>query len=277
MRFILILALLLPFLYWLASDGLKARSRKIVLVPDLLYALSEANWDQVTEGFEYKTARLKNSLGIQKTFSVYVWRFDPDKFHISVVNQHEKGGSRIKDYREKANAILAINGGFFAIKKDRTLKASGLVVIGQKELSPYHKGAGSGLFYEVGGKMALGWARQAQHYQSVEQALQVGPMVVDPGGKNGISRNDGRYAKRTVLCQDFKGRFLVVIIDGSITLYDTGKLLSTSEKRGGLSCERALNLDGGPSTMVDYAFKGKSLTVKGRWPVVNALVIKPRK
>ncbi len=274
MRIIMTLAVILPFLYWMASDGLKHRSRKIVLVPDLLYTLADSQWDKAGDGLDYKVARLTNSVGSKKSFAIHVWRFDPEKFSLTVVNQHKNKGSSIRAYREKADAVLAINGGFFGIEKGSVLKASGLVVAGGKQLSPYRKGAGSGLFYQKGDRLAIGWARQAEHYAPLTQALQVGPMVVDPGGNNGISRNDGKYARRSVLCQDFRGRFLVIVIDGNITLFETGKLLSASEKQGGLGCERALNLDGGPSTMLDYRRDGRSVHIAGRWPVVNALVLK---
>ena len=81
---------------------------------------------------------------------------------------------------------------------------------------------------------------------SMNDAIQAGPFVVDPGGKFGIRSDDGQHARRTIviLSEDAVG----VALTSSCTLYELADGLVASPKSFGVDhVERALNLSGGPS------------------------------
>ena len=53
-------------------------------------------------------------------------------------------------------------------------------------------------------------------------------------------------------------------------------MLSSPREAGGLACEVALNLDGGPSTQAMTAPAASELSLVGRWRIQNALVLSRR-
>jgi hypothetical protein len=91
---------------------------------------------------------------------------------------------------------------------------------------------------------------------TAELAVQAGPRLVEADGRPGIRTDDGQRAPRTVLCLGDGGRRVDLILvwrAGNPVvgpgLFALSRALSTpllppDPRR----CERALNLDGGPST-----------------------------
>jgi Phosphodiester glycosidase len=69
---------------------------------------------------------------------------------------------------------------------------------------------------------------------------------------------------------------VIVVVMGGLSLFEMGEVLSAREADGGFDCERALNLDGGPSTAVSFSMDGKSVEVKGRWKISDGLAVKSR-
>ena len=68
----------------------------------------------------------------------------------------------------------------------------------------------------------------------------------------------------------------IIVITGGLSLYETGELLASPEADGGFGCDRALNLDGGPSTQASFAWEAEVLEIPGRWKVPNALLLVAR-
>ncbi len=50
-------------------------------------------------------------------------------------------------------------------------------------------------------------------------------------------------------------------------------MLSTSEADGGFGCDRAINLDGGPSSQVSVLANGESTESPGLWKISSSLVL----
>jgi hypothetical protein len=109
-------------------------------------------------------------------------------------------------------------------------------------------------------------------------AIQSHPLIVEPEGKPGIHRDDGRRAARTVAC--LKGRALHFIMISAPrgegpTLFESAALLRAPAPRG-FGCTRALNLDGGPSSGVVF---GAGVSARPREPiapVAYGIAIEPR-
>jgi exopolysaccharide biosynthesis protein len=153
---------------------------------------------------------------------------------------------------------------------------SGLLVSNNRRIAgPTAKG-GSGIVYERAGLIEIDLIKKFVMDNSVVAALQVGPLVVDPGGTNGIRRNDFDRQNRSAICRDRSSQIVIVVVIGGLSLFEMGEVLSVREADGGFDCERALNLDGGPSTAVSFSMDGKSVEVMGRWKISNGLAVKSR-
>src|SRR5262245_23966030 len=118
--------------------------------------------------------------------------------------------------------------------------------------APSACGCSPGVFTEPGEPVRVSAGRRRLSHSArpglVQAAVQVGPLVVDPGGKNGIVRNDLDRQRRSAICLLPDGLTVIVLVDGGLSLHELGEVLASPEVDGGFGCDRALNLDGGPST-----------------------------
>lgn len=109
-------------------------------------------------------------------------------------------------------------------------------------------------------------------------AVQSHPLIVEPEGKPGIHRDDGRRAARTVACKKNDALHFIVISaprgEGP-TLFETSALLREPAPRG-FGCTRALNLDGGPSSGVVFGAEVPARSREPTAPVAYGIAIRPR-
>ncbi len=174
-----------------------------------------------------------------------------------------------------ARGLAVINGGYF----EADFRPSTWLKNGGVQLSPQADPS-------KGGVLALGPAKDAQPYLGAlaglrfepELAVQSFPLIVEPDFKQGIRRDDGRRAARTVACLiDDTLHFLVITAprgEGP-TLFEMADWLRQPEPRG-FHCRVALNLDGGPSTGVWFSPR---VAARQRPPLANvgyAIAIVPR-
>ena len=143
---------------------------------------------------------------------------------------------------ERPSAI--INGGFsgsfvFPIPV-------GLVVSDGRQYGALNQDSGlqTGIFCVNGGKAQI-IHRSNYLADGCAQALQSGPIVVEPGSRNGIRINERTRPKytRSIVCVDTNGQVLL-IRSSSAHLYDLGEMLRRPVRKDGLGCETALNLSG---------------------------------
>ena len=162
-----------------------------------------------------------------------------------------------------------------AIKEDPPGRSASLTTEGMTLITPDRSGSSAVkqriVTYRQG--VDIDFVETASDLRGIEDAVQVGPLVVDPGGKNGIRRNDFDRQNRSVVCRQVGGSVAIIVITGGLSLYETGDLLAASEADGGFGCDRALNLDGGPSTQASFAWEAEVLEIPGRWKVPNALLL----
>ncbi len=155
------------------------------------------------------------------------------------------------------------NGGYF----EPDLRPSGLVVDQGREISPPSKGSGLLL---LGERFSLVRFHEAPPALLRESALQLWPFLIEPGGADGIRRDDGKRARRSAIGLDDAGRGLLAgVVGEGVTLF---QLMTLCRQLGAVV---AANLDGGPST-------GFALSAAPAWkvasqtPVANALVLHAR-
>lgn len=194
--------------------------------------------------------------------------FEPTKLRLEI--ELAKRGAPLAQLLPPG-ALAVVNGGYFEadFRPSTWLKNAGVELAPKSDTS---KGgvlalADSGVY--LGPFAGLGFEPRL--------AIQSFPLIVEPEGRPGIRRDDGRRAARTVACLVGSRLHFIVIAaargDGP-TLFESVGLMREAPPRG-FGCRVALNLDGGPSTGVWF---GPQVAAKPRSPfasVAYAIAILP--
>lgn len=182
-----------------------------------------------------------------------------------------KGGAELGSLLSP-KALAVVNGGYF----EADFRPTTWVVDAGVQLSAKSDTSKGGVFALGSGGLYVGPVAGLTYAPRL--AVQSFPLVVEPEGKPGVYRDDGRRAARTIACQVNDSLHFVVITaprgDGP-TLFETAALLR-EPRPSGFGCRRALNLDGGPSSGVWFA---PALQAKQRPPFAKvgyAIAILPR-
>lgn len=208
-------------------------------------------WTAAAPGLESADLVLSGAIRLRSL------RFDQAHFQLQLLSP--AGGVHVPaDLPPKAVAIW--NGGYF----EPDLRPSGLAIDqGRQSGAP---NGGSGLLL-MGDRFSLLRYRENERPNPRESALQLWPFLIEPGGADGIRRDDGKRARRSAIGLDGAGRGLLVGVTGDgITLFQLMTLLRE------LGAVVALNLDGGPST--GFAVRGApDWREPSETIVANALVL----
>jgi uncharacterized protein YigE (DUF2233 family) len=233
----------------------------------LLAAGKQAMPSELMPGLDYRLIELPG-FGLK----VHAWSFDQAGFAFRMTMEKTPQGSHVRDLIGPPPDVLAINGGFFERDRKGVLTPSGLVIMRGQETSPENAGAGSGIIYWGAGGVGIGYRKTLTGHGLMAEAVQVGPVLVDPGGKVSVSNSKHDRQNRSAACLT-PGRFAIVAVDGGLSLYQLATLLAAPRDQGGLGCDVALNLDGGPSTQASSRAGTQNLDVFGGTTVQNALII----
>ncbi len=173
--------------------------------------------------------------------------------HALVINPSENAGFGMIDNppAQKGNAYasahfvpgqhaMIINGGYFDANfhPDGYCKIDGQVVSAQ--VNPKLSG-----YVVISPEGALDLLEKNASIEGYRDVMQSGPFIIDPGGKVGIYSPSGDANKRTVIAKENDGTLLILTTSG-VRLFELAKILREEFP----DIERALNLDGGPSTAV---------------------------
>ena len=151
-----------------------------------------------------------------------------------------------------AGAIAAVNAAYF--EPDHA--PSGLLVSQGLVLGRAAARGGSGVLTIRHGRASVEASAGFPEDFAGELAVQCGPRLVEEGGIVGVHRDDGHRFARTAACVRDGGRTLDLVLTWNLDAPLRGPGLQWFARRlAGPSptgdhdgCERALNLDGGPST-----------------------------
>jgi uncharacterized protein YigE (DUF2233 family) len=202
-----------------------------------------------------------------QTVELEIARFDVGRYTLRVVDN--RNGKRDLPMAMKASkCLVGVNGNYF--HPDRSplglVIADGTVLHRQQQNSSLL----TGIVAASPGRLDI--FRVAEFKGYPKQALQVGPFLVDHGQVvKGLEAT--REARRTAVLTDGKGLGALLVCD-SLSLADFASLLATPGLVPGLAVSRALNLDGGSSTMFWSA--KPSVYVPGLATVGNYLGIMAR-
>jgi len=201
----------------------------------------------------------------------HVFDFARDRFTLRVAEQSAETGNRAPEFLAGKDDVFVINGGFFERTRRGKLSASGLLIVDGQTVAPEHNRAGSGVITSGRDGVGITYRKTFTDRSGVSHALQVGPILVDPGGIKGIYKVDKRY-NRSALC--LRGSsFTAFVVEGGISLFQLADLLSLPEAEGGFGCDVAINLDGGPSTQAALRAGSAQAEIAGEWTVHNALIV----
>lgn len=207
---------------------------------------------------------------------VYIWTVDPRKFEITVVEQQSPFGNTAKEFLSAHSGLVAFQGGFFDMDDRKRLSPAGaLVVDGIVRNSTFNRQ--SGAFVRIDGKYDILWAKDVVALSKYTTVLQSGPVLVEALGVNGIKSNDFDRLNRSAICLR-EGSIVLVSLHSKtgrgLSLFEFAELLATARNNGGVGCQRALNLDGGPSTQFAFKNGAEVKFVPGLWNAHNALIVR---
>jgi hypothetical protein len=206
---------------------------------------------------------------------VHAWIFAQDKFTLRAAASTDSKGTTVERFALKAGDVFVINAGFFERDKKGVLEASGLLIIDGRETTPENERAGSGIAYSGRAGVAIGYRKELADRSGMTSAVQVGPVLVDAGGRVGVLNSRHDREERSAICTR-ENEFATFVVEGGLSLYQLAELLARPAAEGGFGCDVALNLDGGPSTQALFRTANQRLFVPGGWPVQNALVVSSR-
>ncbi len=191
---------------------------------------------------------------------VWAVRFDPDRFRLRLV--WSAAGLAVPSGLAPG-FVAAINGSYF----EPDLRPSGLLIDEGREV--HAAAGGSGALVLDDGRLAIVRLR-GLHPAPRASVLQTWPLLIEPGGADGIRGEDGKRSRRSAIGLTAGGYGLLVSVpDDGISLFS---LMQLCRRLGAVV---AANLDGGPSA-------GFALAAPPGWsapsatPVSNALVLLPR-
>jgi hypothetical protein len=211
-------------------------------------------WTTASPGLEIAKVPVKPGV------EAWAVRFEPARYRLGL--EWSATGLRVPG-SIASGYVVALNGGYF----EPDLHPSGLLIDQGREVQA--RSGGSGVVVLEDGRAKLQRLRDLKPSPTAS-VLQAWPFLIEPGGADGIHRDDQKLSRRSAIALDAQGRGLLIAVpqDG-ISLYG---LMQMCRNMGAVV---ALNLDGGPST-------GFALGVPPGWlspsatEVSNALVLRTR-
>jgi uncharacterized protein YigE (DUF2233 family) len=240
-------------------------------------------WDNIINGVTIKKFSFNGVAG--NKINLIALRVDPSKYSAKVIDtvavigkQNRTAIYSLKESAKATRPVVIINGGFSASYSFPI--PAGLLVINGKEIKKMNTDSSvqSGVFMASD----KGWSiihRSKYKSGKYTNALQSGPLIIEPSGVVGIKEIDVQKHKayrRSVLGIDKLGR-LILIVTEEVNLYDLAQFLVQSDEIGGLGCTVALNLSGDvESSLIILDSKYYSEFGNTDVPIASAIAIFPK-
>ncbi len=183
----------------------------------------------------------------------------PIRFKFKDIATRTQHDNALNYWKQNRHDII-INGAYF----DQHFAPVGYYKINQQVINPKLSKSLSGLIgISRHGKLSLLTQQEFSKTEDFPSVVQAGPYIIDPDGKPGIYNNNHKRYQRTVIAKTYSGDTLI-ISTAPISLYNLSKGLMAEIPE----VERALNLDGGPSS----ALITDKITLQNRMPVRSYLI-----
>ncbi|WP_395739558.1 phosphodiester glycosidase family protein [Prosthecobacter sp.] len=174
-----------------------------------------------------------------------------------------------------AKALAVCNGGYFHVD---TLKPVGLEISGGKREDEFQKDGGwVGALMVRQGKASLVLEKEFQDAADIAEFVQCSPWLIDQGHMAPLlMQGQDQRNHRTFLLSDGAGRWGIGVCH-RVGLRELAQILLTPGIITEMKVQRALNLDGGPSSgLWCRSEDGREQFEKPGWTVRNAIVVVPR-
>lgn len=252
------------------SRLLRMPSLLIILLMILTFSFIAHNawsngWRTLAKGIEYRDM---NSNFLSPWSHIHVFRINLTQNELRLISADSlnKKNASAEQFASLSQGLIAINGGFFTAD----FEALGLRISNYKLLNPLKSISWWGVFYTQNEKAYISAVNQFKKNKQINFAIQSGPRLIVKGKSPALKPG---YAQRTALGITRDGKLILLITEN---LAMSTKELATFMKKAPLSCQDALNLDGGSSTQVYAKINDFNLNVRGFSNVSDAVVVFPR-
>jgi uncharacterized protein YigE (DUF2233 family) len=243
----------------------------LFLITGAGHSLDDFPWQKIDEGFEFKEARIEGQ-PYQSLIKLKILRVGMEQFQVRVLDSRAYGTDRmeIRVLAKKAQALAAINGGFFTPE----YRPLGLLIVDGKEVNPLRK-ADWGVFLIQENRPRIIHTDEFQSIRNISQAMQVGPRLVVNGRELRMKR---QIARRSALGVTMKDRLILLSTDDTdVYAQDLARIFYLPESQGGLECRDAMVMDGGPSAQMYAEYKDLKIDITGGWKVPNGIGVFKKK
>lgn len=227
-------------------------------------------WKNVAAGLEYTAI---SNFSDFPGGSLHVFRIDPQHYNFRIGVTKDPAGEDNKTLQQlmrEQNAIIAINGGFFA-PDDKPL---GLLISQGKLLNSLRPTSWWGVFSILGTQPKITARKDYQPDPAIDFAIQAGPRLLVNGQ---IPNTTSNIDYRTALGITKDGRIIIAVTENlMLTTQELAEIMRRSDKEGGLGCINALNLDGGHSTQMYTRLSNLLLQVPSFTQVADAVLVVPK-
>lgn len=204
--------------------------------------------------------------------------FDEDDCEIAVfANQTRDDAQNLSEWAQKTKALAACNGGYF---DPGPFVPSGLEISGGNSTGKLTAGDSYvGNLVVNASSARLVWDSEPLVLTEMKQFLQCSPWLVSEGKTyNPAASSEGEpKAFRTFIMTNGQGRWCIGK-SSSVTLSGLAQILASPDLIPGFTVNRALNLDGGPST--GLWVRGREQQLKNdqpKWKVRNGILVRARR
>ena len=226
---------------------------------------AESVWQKIDEGFEVMSMQLE-SQAYGTSSKLKILRINPDRFQVRVIDSRAFGVDRmgIKALARRAQALAAINGGFFL----PDYQPLGILIVDGRQANPLRK-ADWGVFLMQDNRPRIIHTNEFHSEGSITQALQVGPRLVVEGKEKIMKK---QAARRSALGITYNRQIILLNTEDTDAYFqDLARLFRLPGSEGGLECRDALALDGGGSAQMYVEFKSLNIDIPGQWAVPNGI------
>ena len=231
----------------------------------------QIRFQKIVDGLERRSFSWQPPSG-GPAVEVHAFRVDPKTHRFRVVRAKDGLRDSVHSIARKSGLFLAVNASYF----DENDKPLGLLIDQGKKIQGL-RNVDWGVFQvSSAGEASIVHTRDYTYSKRIDAALQAGPRLVVDGKALKLKP---QIARRTAVCVDARGRVVLLVTEGGVFLQDLAELLMKPAGRGGLECQNALNLDGGPSTQGTLVMGPESWDVYGgsAIPVVLGVQVVTRK
>lgn len=230
--------------------------------------VSSAKPVPLTNGATYIAKKIKGPIETE----LHLVFFDAATCRIAVIDQPtKKDAMTVADAAAAAGAIAACNGGYFDVPK---FFPSGFQIASGKRSGEARANPLTGCVAVRQGVPELAPFAQFKDDEHVTEYLDCCPLYVMDGRP--LQLGDGPRNTRTFVMTDQHGHWAIGVCR-NLGLQELANVLATSSIISEMKVERALNLDGGPSSSLWCKGKdGPIQPLKESWRVKNLLAVLPK-